>query len=123
MVPPWLDGANLSRGIARIVPSAALRPAFLVCYLRSSVAKDYWGTMMQGSTFGEVSIETVRELPVPLPPPEEQDRIVAEVSELTTRVETAVASLRQQVALLSEYRQALITAAVTGQLDVTKEAA
>lgn len=62
-------------------------------------------------------------LRVCLPPREEQDRIVARVAPALARVRGCVSSHRDGVDLLREYRQALITAAVTGKIDVSSGAA
>jgi type I restriction enzyme S subunit len=118
VVPQHLAGANLSRGIARIECGNDITPAFLVQILRGSATLNYWGLSKQGSTFNEVSIETVRELVVAVPPLGEQKEInefldeeIAKVGELLSHSQTAVA-------LLNERRSALIAAAVTGQIDV-----
>jgi type I restriction enzyme S subunit len=55
---------------------------------------------------------------IPLPPLKEQTQIVQVLDELRVRASTIRSTLRRQVLLLQERRQALITAAVTGQIDV-----
>lgn len=116
--PHHLRGANLSRGVARIVCDEPIASDFLVAALRSDAVAEYWALMQQGSTFNEVSIETVRELAIAVPPLDEQTTIVGFVafeerafSSLTTEAERAIA-------LLKERRGALISAAVTGKIDV-----
>src|SRR5207244_2760829 len=78
---PSLEGANLSRGIARIAPSASLKAEFLALYLRSRTTQTFWSVFQQGTTFNEIPIALVRILPVLVPPIEEQDRIVTFVHE------------------------------------------
>lgn len=121
LVPHHLRGANLSRGVARIDCSDALYPTYLVQFLRSSSATAYWELCRQGSTFNEVSIETVREMPVPVPPLAEQAEIATKLGREQERVELLIEASRRSIALLSERRAALITAAVTGQIDVRAE--
>jgi len=60
---------------------------------------------------------------LPVPPPSEQERIVAFTSDVSKRAESSMALVARQLECLREYRQALISAAVTGQIDVTEEAA
>ncbi|MFD9722769.1 restriction endonuclease subunit S [Streptomyces sp. NPDC059072] len=63
--------------------------------------------------------ETVGSIKIPIPPEHEQAVIVSQLDAdmmATTRLSR---SLRRQTALLAERRQALITAAVTGQFDVS----
>jgi type I restriction enzyme S subunit len=68
-------------------------------------------------------VPIVQYLSVPVPPLEEQRAIAAylnceirKLDQLTVRVETAIARL-------TEYRQALITSAVTGKIDVREAVA
>jgi len=118
VVPEHLDGANLSRGIAKIVPSIDLSPEFLVDFLRSRVVFDYWGLASQGSTFSEVSIDTVRELSVVVPPPSEQEEISAYISHVSCNYEEIMGSAFRLNQIQKERRTALISAAVTGKIDV-----
>jgi len=70
---------------------------------------------LNGSVFGRQ--------PMPVPPLEEQERIVAHVRSELRRLDGLAQRAQAIVDKLREYRQALITAAVTGKLDVSKEAA
>ncbi len=55
--------------------------------------------------------------------PEEQRSIALHVDRISESMDAVAEKLAGQIDRLHEYRQALITAAVTGQLDVTKESA
>lgn len=70
-----------------------------------------------------ISQQMLRELRVPAPPLAEQDAIVAEVERRASQAQAVADRLIASIDKLREYRQALITAAVTGQLDVTRERA
>lgn len=63
---------------------------------------------------------TLRDMFVPVPPPNEQNAIASVVAKTHRDTQPALASLRASITRLREYRQALISAAVTGQLDVTR---
>lgn len=60
-----------------------------------------------------------KRLPVPLPPREEQDRIVAFLDHKTTEIDTAIAKKEQLIELLSEQRSIQVNRAVTLGLDRT----
>jgi type I restriction enzyme S subunit len=113
-----LRGANLSRGVARIVPSGLIASEFLVAALRAGSTATYWQLAQQGSTFNEVSIATVRDLPVLVPPNEEQKEIAERIRRDSAYYEETIATAQRCSALLQERRSALISAAVTGQIDV-----
>lgn len=76
-----------------------------------------------GSTHQTIYMPDIQELRVPLPPLEEQDEIVAAVWRHIGRDGHIEDSLSHQLDLLAERRQALITAAVTGDLDVAERIA
>ena len=118
VVPSHLRGCNLSRGIARIKPATDLSAAFLVCYLRSQTVAHYWGLSSQGSTFSEVSIDTVKKLYLAIPGPEEQANICRFLEENTSGLDELIVAADYQSSLLQERRTALISAAVTGKIDV-----
>lgn len=118
VVPMSFKGVNLSRGIARIIPNALLKSDFLVWYFKSNAVDQYWGLSKQGSTFSEVSIETVRELSVVVPPIDEQEKISEFLSFELGKLERLISSAENQKLLLLERRTALISAAVTGKIDI-----
>ncbi len=53
---------------------------------------------------------------VPLPPPDTQGRIVQFLDDKTARTDELIEKICESIACLKEYRSALITSAVTGQL-------
>jgi len=89
-----------------------------VAALRSDVTFTYWGLSQQGSTFNEVSIATVKELSIAVPPRDEQHEITKFVRVESERLDSLIAEAEQAITLLQERRSALISAAVTGQIDV-----
>ncbi|WP_191244839.1 restriction endonuclease subunit S [Amycolatopsis deserti] len=66
------------------------------------------------STFGR--------LPLTLPPVEEQRRIAQHLDEQTVKIDTLIAETERFIELARERRGSLITAAVTGQIDVQEAA-
>ena len=58
------------------------------------------------------------ELPVVLPPPDEQIVILEEIAREVGRIDALVSEAETGIALLKERRSALISAAVTGKIDV-----
>lgn len=57
------------------------------------------------------------------PPLDEQRSIVEQVGRETAKIDTLIAKVERHIELAGERRAALITAAVSGQIDVTKDAA
>lgn len=61
-------------------------------------------------------------VPLPVPPREEQDRIMEVIDRETTRIDGLIHETERSIELLKEKRSALITAAVTGKIDVRNAA-
>jgi type I restriction enzyme, S subunit len=94
-----------------------LRPRFLLLCLRA-MRRDLLGRLAMGSTHQTIYMPDIESIRVPLPPVEEQDQIVGEVWRRLGTLGLAAKKLNSQIELLSEHRQALITAAVTGELTI-----
>jgi type I restriction enzyme, S subunit len=67
-------------------------------------------------TVKHLSSETVKELPLPLPPRLEQERIVAAIEEQFSRLDAGVAALERVRQNLKRLRASVLQAGVTGQL-------
>lgn len=111
------EPAYVNQHLCLIRPNGEVLGRFLALSLKSSVGQTQFTVSQYGLKQG-LSLENVRELWVAHPPREEQEAIVtfldAELSKFTSLALAADAS----VTLLKERRSALITAAVTGQIDV-----
>lgn len=70
----------------------------------------------------KVNRETFGNCFMVVPPLDEQKRIVRYITTQTEHIDRMTDRIRTQIAKLQEYRQTLISAAVTGKIDVTKEA-
>ncbi|MBE5258389.1 restriction endonuclease subunit S [Serratia marcescens] len=118
VVPLELNGVNLSRGVARIQPGNSIASDYLVWYFKTNAVEKYWALSKQGSTFSEVSIETVRELVVCVPPKDEQYCISSRLKSSLEKIHELIIKSEMQMSFLTERRTALISAAVTGKIDV-----
>jgi len=77
------------------------------------------GAAQIGSTFTRINIARLLDVHVPCPPQAEQEALAQAMDAIAERHEALLATSARHRRLLVEHRQALITAAVTGQLDVT----
>jgi type I restriction enzyme S subunit len=98
-------------------------PEFLVFSLRSphvrfQIEREASGT---SASMKKVGQETIRELVLCLPPLDEQQQIISRLRPLLDRLDETVHRIEQQITKLREYRQTIISAAVTGQINVTTE--
>lgn len=75
--------------------------------------------LFRSNTQNNMNAQQVANLRVPDVPVPEQHRIVARLDAETSEIDGAIANAREAIALSKERRSALISAAVTGQIDVT----
>jgi type I restriction enzyme, S subunit len=94
-----------------------LRPRFLLLCLRA-MRRDLLERLAQGSTHKTIYMPDIESIRVPVPPVEEQDAIVDIAWDRMTSLIEAEDVLTRQIELLRERRRSLITAAVTGELEV-----
>lgn len=116
-------GANLTQDTVRVatVPHK-INAQYLVWVLSSRIAQDYWNDQIQGATFRRLNLGTLAQTPIPLPELDEQSEIVSRIKAGTRRIDAALATAHRAIELARERRAALISAAVTGKIDVSKEA-
>lgn len=91
------------------------RPAYLHYLLRSSPLISVYNSLSYGVRVGQwdMHYEDFKQLLIPLPPQEEQDRIVAFLDQKTAEIDAAVAKKERLIELLEEQKQGLIDQAVT----------
>ena len=120
VVPAELDGANITQSSARIrAKKNLLDPRFLAWLLRSPVLRAQYDSALLGTGVPRLNIAHVRALDCPLPPLNEQRRIVAKLDALNEKSTRAKEALEAVPPLLEKLRQSILAAAFRG--DLTKE--
>jgi type I restriction enzyme, S subunit len=104
----------IGRGLAAIRPKDSIPSKYLLYYLRSIESDiEALGT---GTTFKAIAGKVLRSIPIPVAPPDQQQRIVAEIEKQFSRLDEAVASLKRAQANLKRYKASVLKAAVEGKL-------
>jgi restriction endonuclease S subunit len=106
-----------SQDFANWVCGDELIPEYLLYVFRSMDQE--FNRLMQGSTHKTIYMPDIKSFKTPLPPLEEQREIVDHIETETERLWKLIDRVEETIDLLEEKRQALITAAVTGQIDVS----
>jgi type I restriction enzyme S subunit len=83
-------------------------------------AKEHLLLIASGGGQPNINQEKVRSLRVPVPDLAEQEKIVSELDDAVSRIYLLINQAEHGVRLLRERRSALISAAVTGKIDVRK---
>ncbi|WP_460149478.1 restriction endonuclease subunit S [Pseudomonas sp. H1_A03] len=117
-VPDELKVANLTQGTAKISAGQDITRNFLLAFLNAGATQNYFDLMAKGATFKEITLDALRRTPVLLPPVNEQIYIDQLVAKHTGLLDEICKQAIQSVSLLKQRRSALISAAVTGKIDV-----
>ncbi|GAB3469340.1 restriction endonuclease subunit S [Polaromonas eurypsychrophila] len=91
---------------------------YLQHVIRSPIIILQLANMMIGSTFKRINVEEIRSFVTPCPPPSEQVEIATFLEGEVGKFDTLTTEAQHAINLLQERRTALISAAVTGQIDV-----
>jgi len=120
IVPPDVEGANLTQDAARIAPTQGVINRWLLYAVQSSAVWAQLEAGVLGATVQGINIRDLKRPIVPTPPLDEQRRIADHLDAATARLDRAVAAIAAQLDRLREYRQALITEAVTGRIPLAR---
>ena len=119
-------------GIEYARDSGIISPAYTVLYPKDSRHHSFLALLFKSRPFVDalvLSVTGIREgqnidygrlarSALPLPPPREQTAIARFLDHMDRRIQKYIRAKEKLIALLDEYKQALIHQAVTGQIDV-----
>lgn len=86
------------------------------------LASEFISDLAQGSTVSHFNMSDIGNIPILLPTLQEQGDIAGFIDDRVSRLDALTAEAQTTIALLQERRSALISAAVTGKIDVRQAA-
>jgi type I restriction enzyme S subunit len=110
--------ALLLQRVMRIRPNDERGRGYMRYVMSTDAFFNYLEPLFTGVSVPHVSEWQVRKFKMPLPPIDEQRSIAAYLDEQVAKIDSLIEESERFVELSRERRAALITAAVTGQLDV-----
>lgn len=116
VVPAELEGANVSRDVARVAPLPQMNAQFLSYFLASPVAGAYFGSVARGVGVRGVNIGDLRQLPVPCPALEEQAATVERVEAGLDAVDRAAHAAATAIRRAGSLRRSILATAFRGDL-------
>lgn len=107
-----------------VVDVCVIRPAkvehfstpWLMHFINAPAFREKIASLQSGSTRKRISRGNLSKIEFPLPPRDEQDRIVNKLEELFSELDEGVKELKAAQTKLSQYRQSLLKSAVEGSL-------
>lgn len=118
LVPAELENANITQDAARVSPAPEIQPMWLLFALKSSPVFAQLEQGAVGATIRGINIFDLKRARIPVPPPSERVQIANHLVEITNEIDLIVEKSRRSIELMCEHRAALISAAVTGKIDV-----
>jgi len=116
------DGQELCIGqrmvLIKIAPEL-VRSEWLLHSIYSGSAQRFIEVLSNSTTVAHINMSDIPDLPVCLPTLEEQDQILSAIQMEVRRSEHLIDRINEQISLLVEQRVATITAAVTGELEIS----
>ena len=119
MATTLLFEATINQHLAYVKPDEAkasvgfLRRVFDMAYAHLRIESENGG-----STKGAITCEQIAELPIPVPPLDEQVVISERIDMALAKLARMSDNAKSAITRLTEYRSAIITAATTGKIDV-----
>ncbi|MEK8130259.1 restriction endonuclease subunit S [Paenibacillus filicis] len=108
----------IEKSLHRVRSTEKAENKFLL-YLLKCIAQNGWfDVLCNKSTIPHLTAEKLKQIRIPLPPLNEQKLIVNHLDEKMISIDLLVSKINHQIEKLQEYRQSLISEAVTGKIDV-----
>jgi len=109
--------STINQAVCAILPNEKIDSDFLHMYVE--FYRPYWMVGAEGTRKDpNINQDVIRELVVPCPPVEEQTKIVFVTKNKLSAIDEIIQKSKLNIALMQERRTALISAAVTGKIDV-----
>jgi type I restriction enzyme, S subunit len=118
VVPPELNGSQCFTMLITTLRDQHV-PEFFCYYINSEPARTYFALEGWGTAQINISVPILQTLPVPCPPEKEQRHIAERIKSATEVFDCQVHLINEAIERLREYRSSLISATVTGQIDVS----
>ncbi|RKH21213.1 hypothetical protein D7V77_29865 [Corallococcus sp. CA041A] len=116
LAPADMAGARVNQHVCIIRPRPGLEPKFVGYFLRAPLMQQMIMSEQYGATRQALTKAMILDFDVPLPPLNEQRRIVAKLEALLARSRRAKEALDVIPALLARFRQSVLAAAFRGDL-------
>ena len=108
----------LLQRVARLSVNSKLNDEYLYSLLASDFFIAHFSPDMTGVSVPHISPDQIKGFVIPIPPIAEQHAIISHLKTVVEEIDTLITEATQAITFLRERRAALISAAVTGKIDV-----
>jgi len=110
--------ATINQDMKAITPNVLLRAKYLAYFIKGHQNALLVAWRKQGATVESIEFELLANTLCLIPPLLEQQAIITYLDHETKKIDTLISTITDGIKELQEYRTALISAAVTGKIDV-----
>jgi len=118
LVPEDSPSSNVNQHVCIIRLEDPEQREFVAMVMKASVTKSQIDAAQNGAAREGLNFERIRQLRLAVPPRVEQQAIVSLIDSETSKIDAMATLAERAIELLQERRTALISAAVTGKIDV-----
>lgn len=109
---------NVNQHVCIIRTKDKLNPEFLNLVLQSNIGQTQISLLITGGNREGLTFEAIKDFIVPVPNVSTQTQIVTTINEFINKEIVTTNIINNQITKLKDYRQSLISEAVTGKIDV-----
>jgi type I restriction enzyme, S subunit len=120
VVPQSCAGFNISREVAMIAPIEDAMAQTISHFIAAPPLQRWLMTRTKGIAYTGINIETLKRLPIPVPPLQEQIRISAEIERRLSALQHLESSVSTNLKRSGVLRHRILSAAFSGRLVSTK---
>lgn len=113
--------AAINQDMKAIVPKVFLSSRYLADLISGYQKALLVQWRKQGATVESIELELLVNTTIPIPPLSEQQAIIRLLDKEVTKLDKLISTIHEGIKKLQEYRTAMISAAVTGKIDVRDE--
>ncbi len=114
---------TINQDIKAILPQKELLSQFLASFIHSQQRTLLIAWRKYGATVESIEYDLLVNTPIPIPPIKEQEAILGYIQQKVVPIDKLISVIQEGIKKLKEYNAALISAAVTGKIDVRGEIA
>lgn len=116
VLSPKAEAGIINPRLVKLSLQEAINKFFIQVYLESPVAHDFFRGFSHGGTMEILNLSILKELPIPLPPVEEQTEIVRRVDQLFAHADRIEQQVNQALARVNNLTQSILAKAFRGEL-------
>jgi type I restriction enzyme S subunit len=111
----------INQDMKAIVLDSFIKPEYFASVIRGHQNALLVEWRKEGATVESIEHELFVNTPCPIPPLSEQAAIIAHLNDETAKIDALISRIQEVIEKLKEYSSAIISAAVTGKIDVRGE--